>query len=78
MNRGHCNAHSLAHHGRWLENAAIGRLYAGRVRVGRGMFRRLAIVCGVIALGLLLNGCTKCGPIWDDWLPPKACKSDRL
>ncbi|MHB8268338.1 peptidylprolyl isomerase [Bradyrhizobium sp.] len=43
------------------------------------MFRRLAIVCGVIALGLLLNGCTKCGPIWDDWLPaPKACKSDRL
>jgi hypothetical protein len=43
------------------------------------MFRRLAIVCGVIALGILLNGCTKCGPIWDDWLPaPKACKSDHL
>jgi hypothetical protein len=43
------------------------------------MFRRSAIVFGVVALGLLLNGCTKCGPIWDDWLQaPKACKSDRL
>jgi hypothetical protein len=42
------------------------------------MFRRLAFVFGVIALSLLLNGCTKCGPIWDDWLQtPKACKSDR-
>jgi len=40
------------------------------------MFRRVAIVFGVIGLGLVLNGCTKCGPIWDDWLP-KACKSDR-
>jgi len=27
-------------------------------------------------VGLLLDGCTKCGPIWDDWLQsPKACKS---
>ena len=43
------------------------------------MFRRLAIVSGVIALALLLNGCTKCGPVWDDWLQsPKACKSDRI
>ena len=41
------------------------------------MFRRLALILSVIALGLLLNGCTKCGPIWDDWLP-KSCKSDHL
>jgi len=20
-----------------------------------------------VAMGLALNGCTKCGPIWDDW-----------
>jgi hypothetical protein len=41
------------------------------------MFRRLALILSVIALGLLLDGCTKCGPIWDDWLP-KSCKSDHL
>ena len=28
------------------------------------MFRRLALIFSVIAMGLLLNGCTKCGPIW--------------
>ena len=43
------------------------------------MFGRLALVVGMVALGILLDGCTKCGPIWDDWLQtPKACKSDRL
>lgn len=43
------------------------------------MFRRLKILAGVIALGLVLNGCTKCGPIWDDWLQPsRSCKSDNL
>jgi hypothetical protein len=63
----------------WLENAAIDPLKYGLYRVGRTMFRRLAIVFGVIVIGLLLNGCTKCGPIWDDWLQsPKSCKSDRL
>jgi hypothetical protein len=42
------------------------------------MFRRLAVVSGVIALGLLLNGCSKCGPFWDDWVrSPQSCKSDR-
>jgi hypothetical protein len=41
------------------------------------MYRRLALIFSVIAMGLLLNGCTKCGPIWDDWLP-KSCKSDNL
>ena len=43
------------------------------------MARRVTILCGVVAIGLLLDGCTKCGPIWDDWMAPsKACKSDRF
>ena len=42
------------------------------------MFRRLALIFGVLAMGLALDGCTKCGPIWDDWMQsPKSCKSDR-
>jgi len=39
------------------------------------MSRRLAIVFSLIVLGLMLNGCTKCGPIWDDWQAPKSCRS---
>ena len=43
------------------------------------MFRRLALIFSVVAMGLALNGCTKCGPIWDDWVQsPKSCKSDRF
>jgi hypothetical protein len=43
------------------------------------MFRRLALILGVVAMGLALNGCTRCGPIWDDWVQsPKYCKSDHL
>jgi len=43
------------------------------------MFRRLTQFVGMVAVGLALNGCTKCGPIWDDWIhAPKSCKSDRL
>lgn len=39
------------------------------------MFRRLALILGVIAIDLALNGCTKCGPIRDDWMQrPKSCK----
>jgi hypothetical protein len=48
---------------------------------GKGalMFRRMVLVLGLIAMGLALDGCTKCGPIWDDWVQsPKSCKSDRL
>jgi hypothetical protein len=42
------------------------------------MFRRLALIFSVLAMGLALDGCTKCGPIWDDWVQsPKSCKSDR-
>jgi hypothetical protein len=47
-------------------------------RVG-DMFRRLALIFSVVAMGLALNGCTKCGPIWDDWMQsPKSCKSDHF
>jgi hypothetical protein len=43
------------------------------------MLRRLILLIGVVAFGLALSGCTKCGPIWDDWLQsPKSCKSDHL
>jgi hypothetical protein len=53
--------------------------YGGSYRERQAMVRRLAIVFGVIAVGLVLNGCTKCGPIWDDWLQsPKSCKSDHF
>ncbi|MDE2378708.1 peptidylprolyl isomerase [Bradyrhizobium sp.] len=42
------------------------------------MVRRLVVVSCLAALGLALGGCTKCGPIWDDWVrAPKSCKSDR-
>jgi hypothetical protein len=31
----------------------------------------------MVAMGLALNGCTRCGPIWDDCLQSrKSCKSD--
>ncbi|MET4113658.1 hypothetical protein ABIB90_006984 [Bradyrhizobium sp. JR4.1] len=47
--------------------------------MGWVMLRRYILVFCLAGLGLLLNGCTKCGPIWDDWLhAPKSCKSDRL
>jgi hypothetical protein len=46
---------------------------------GAFMFRRVVLILGLITVGLALNGCTKCGPIWDDWVQsPKSCKSDRL
>ncbi len=46
---------------------------------GSTMFRRLALIFSVAAMGLALNGCTKCGPIWDDWVQsPNSCKSDRF
>ena len=49
--------------------------------VGRAgtMFRRLILIFSAIALGFALDGCTKCGPIWDDWTQsPGSCKSDRF
>ena len=45
---------------------------------GAFMFRLIVLTSGLIALSLALSGCTKCGPIWDDWVQsPKSCKSDR-
>jgi hypothetical protein len=41
--------------------------------------RRWILIFSVVATGLALSSCTKCGPIWDDWMmSPKSCKSDQL
>ncbi|MFZ5738438.1 hypothetical protein BJ123_11430 [Rhodopseudomonas thermotolerans] len=42
------------------------------------MVRRVALVVGLVVAAIMLNGCTKCGPIWEDWQSPKSCRSDRL
>jgi len=43
------------------------------------MFRRSVIIVSLVAMGLALSGCTKCGPIWDDWIrSPNSCKSDQF
>jgi hypothetical protein len=45
----------------------------------RFMFRRWVIMLGLVALGLALSGCSKCGPFWEDWMSPsKSCRSDHL
>jgi hypothetical protein len=55
------------------------RPYDNGVGSGVAMFRRLALLFSVVAMGLALNGCTKCGPFWDDWMQsPKSCKSDHF
>jgi hypothetical protein len=55
------------------------RPYDNVVGSFRTMFRRWVLICSVIAFGLALSGCTKCGPIWDDWMQsPKSCKSDHF
>jgi hypothetical protein len=37
------------------------------------------VAIGLVGVVPLLDGCTKCGPIWDDWMPPqKSCRSDHL
>ena len=48
-----------------LESAGLAALKWGRV-VEWVMLRRWGVMSALIGLGLLLNGCTKCGPIWDD------------
>ena len=41
------------------------------------MLRRLLLISSVIAMALVLDGGTKCGPIWDDWTQsPQSCRSD--
>ena len=43
------------------------------------MLRRWIIIAGLIALGVALGGCSKCGPFWEDWTQPsKSCRSDHL
>jgi len=40
------------------------------------MLRRIAVLIGLIGVVLQVDGCTKCGPIWDDWVQPqKSCRS---
>ena len=55
------------------------RAYDGRLESGSAMLRRWMVILGVIAMGIAVSGCTKCGPIWDDWMQsPKSCKSDHF
>ena len=43
------------------------------------MLRWWEVVFGVVALRLALSGCTKCGPIWEDWMQgAKSCRSDHI
>jgi hypothetical protein len=61
-----------------LENArleAVFSVWGGVVMT----LRRWILIFSVVATGLALSGCTKCGPIWDDWMrSPKSCKSDQF
>jgi hypothetical protein len=46
---------------------------------GVDVVRQIMLMICLVAMGLALDGCTKCGPIWDDWLQsPKSCRSDRF
>jgi hypothetical protein len=57
----------------WLE--ALFSVWGGVVMT----LRRWILIFSVVATGLALSGCTKCGPIWDDWMrSPKSCKSDQF
>jgi hypothetical protein len=39
--------------------------------------KRVAVVMAVVALGIALGGCSKCGFFWEDWrTTPKSCQSD--
>jgi hypothetical protein len=43
------------------------------------MLRRVAVVICLVGVVLLLDGCSKCGPFWEDWMQPqKSCRSDHL
>jgi hypothetical protein len=40
------------------------------------MLKRLCLVVAIVTYGLALSGCTKCGFIWNDYLPTqKSCGS---
>jgi hypothetical protein len=39
------------------------------------MIKRLTILSSVIALTLVLGGCSRCGWLWDEWsAPSKVCR----
>jgi hypothetical protein len=38
------------------------------------VIKRLTILTGILALGLMLGGCSKCGFWWDE--APQSCKGD--
>jgi hypothetical protein len=42
------------------------------------MFKRLTILASVVAFGLMVSGCSKCGFWLDEWAnrPAKSCKDD--
>ena len=41
------------------------------------MFKRLTLVASVVAFGLMVGGCSKCGFWWDEWQSsPRSCKGD--
>jgi hypothetical protein len=41
------------------------------------MFKRLTVLASLLALGLMLGGCSKCGFWWDEWQSqPRSCKGD--
>lgn len=43
------------------------------------MLQRWIVFFAVVGLGIVLSGCTKCGPIWEDWMQgPKSCRSDHI
>lgn len=41
-----------------------------------GFLRRTVMLTALLALGVSLSGCSKCGWIWDDWRKPGACRED--
>jgi hypothetical protein len=41
------------------------------------VMRRLATLASIVAIGLTLGGCSKCGFWWDEWRSsPQSCKAD--
>ena len=42
------------------------------------VIKRLTLVASIVALGLMVSGCSKCGFWWDEWSnsQPKSCKGD--
>jgi len=42
------------------------------------MLRRMFLAVSMAVVIAMLGGCTKCGPIWNDWGAPKSCRSDHL